>query len=78
MDYMHKENICKQHESMINTQPKERETTLLYHSVTPSSHIYPSNHLVGVNMWREATMIWFELLSHVKEVQLMETHHTYI
>ena len=46
--------------------------------VTPSSHIYPRNHPVGVNMWREATMIWFDILSHIKEVESMETRDTYI
>ena len=54
----------------------QRECKLLwYHSITPSSHIYPSNQPSGVNMWWEATMIWFDLLSHVKEVELTETHH---
>ncbi len=46
--------------------------------VTPSYHIYPNNQPSKVNILREATMIWFDLLSHVKEVEPMETHHTNI
>lgn len=46
--------------------------------VTLSSHIYPSSRPAKVNMWRKAIMIWFDLLSHVKEMEPMETHHTNI
>lgn len=37
--------------------------------ITPSSHIYPSNRPTRVNMWQEATMIWFNLLIPLKEVE---------
>jgi len=76
MDYMNKEHIWNQHESMINTQPKESTSTLSYHSVTSSYHIYPSNHLDKVNMWWEDTMIWFNLIGNLKEMESTETHHT--
>lgn len=47
-----------------------------HYNVTPSSHIYLSNRPTEVNMWREVIMMWFDLLSHVKEVEQIETHHT--
>ena len=40
--------------------------------VTPSSHIYPSNHANRVNMRQEATMIGFDLLRDLKEVESMK------
>ena len=57
----------------------QRECNLLwYNSVTPSSHICPSNWPTEVNMWWEATIIWFNLLGILKEVKLTETHQTYL
>ena len=46
--------------------------------ITPSSDIYPSNRPTGVNIWREVTMIWFDLLNHIKEVEPKKhTIHTF-
>ena len=80
MEFKDERYICNWNACMTNKKPIQVEgwTMLSYHSGTPSSHIYPSNWLAGVNMWQEATMIWFDLLSHVKEVEPMETHHTNI
>jgi len=50
--------------------------SIVINNVTLSSHMYPSNRLARVNMLQEVTMIWFDLLSLVKEVELMKTHHT--
>jgi len=45
---------------------------LRYHSVAPSSEIYLSNHDNHVNKQREATMIGFDLLCDLKEVESVE------
>jgi len=37
--------------------------------VTPFSHIYPSNHPTGLNMWGEAAVIGFNLLCDLKEME---------
>lgn len=42
--------------------------------VTPSSHIYLGTHANQVNMRREATMIIFDLLCDLKEVELTKHH----
>jgi len=65
-----------QKEQKLDTTKRERNS-LCYHSVTPSSHTYPSNGPTRVNMRQEATIIGFNL-SHLKEVESMERHHTYL
>jgi len=47
---------------------------MLTYNVTLSSHIYLSNQPTEVNMWWEATMIWFNLLGHIKEVELTKNN----
>lgn len=51
-------------------------TMLWYHSITPSSHIYPSNWSTRVNMRQEATIMGFNHLGDFKEVELRKIHNT--
>jgi len=61
-----------------NYHPENILYFVTQHSVTPSSHIYTNNWPARVNMRWEATMILLDLISHVKEVEPMKTHHTNI
>lgn len=45
---------------------------LWYHFIAPSSDIYPTNQPTRVNMQHETTMIWFDLLNHIKELEPMK------
>jgi len=69
MECKRKWHTWNRHACMTNTQAIKSEgwTMLWYHSVTPCSHIYPTNWPPRVNLRQEATMILFDLLSHVKK-----------